>query len=412
MSAKVGQTNYSLNVFKLHSDSSGEVIDIRPDIIGFEFFEDIHQSLMTGQVDFAETFGLVELAPIIGEEWIEFEIEVHGIHRQGSRVISGEMDVYKVADEQSLKNKNTSFRLLLVSRKFKENAKRRNRKAHLGTQDAIVSLIVEEQLKGEMIRVDPCEIEENYIFPNWHPISCIKAMTKNAISKEFKDPDYCFFEDFDGFHFCSTSFMIEQPIIVPPNNNMFKSAIIVNWFGDHSDFNVEEHHKKHSFDMIDNMNKGLYGSTLIHHDLVNRRYRESTQNYFGTFEKFKHVEDIPLLSVDGAGFEKAKMQYIPAHGIDNPGSYIDEVMIDQRKDLSIRQNQTEQNLMVLEVDGMAVPVRIGYPLEFELKSINGVDNEEDHEKLHGKFLIAKIRHQFTLKKYKQYVEISKDGYFF
>lgn len=414
MSQQTGNTNYSLNVFKLHSDSSGEVIDIRPDIIGFEFFEDIHQALLTGQVDFAETYGLVELSPIIGEEWIEFEIEVHGIHNQGSRIITGEMDVYKVADEQTLKNKNTSFRLYLISKKFKKNAKSRNRKYYLGTQDVIVANIVENQLEGEMIRIDACEIEEGYIFPNWHPISCIKAMQKNSISVQYKDPDYCFYEDFDGFHYVSTSFMIDQPIIKPANNDMFKSAIIANWFSETSDFNVEEHHKKHSFDMINNMNKGLYGSTLIYHDLVNRKYRQDEDNYFGTHGQFKHAEDVPLLSVDGAGYEKSKFQYIPAHGIDNPGVYIDEVIKKQRKDLAIRQNQTEQNSLVLEVDGIASsePIKVGYPLQFEIKSIHGVDTEEDHEKLHGKFLITKIRHQFTLKKYKQYIEISKDGYFF
>ena len=73
--------------------------------------------------------------------------------------------------------------------------------------------------------------------------------------------------------------------------------------------------------------------------------------------------------------------------------------------------QSEQNLMVLEIDGEP-NMKIGYPMTFELMSIKDDDKETQHDKLYGDFLITKIRHVFMREEYRQFVEISKDSYDF
>ena len=411
------QTNYTIHKFDLHADSSGETVDLKPYLFAFEFYEDIHQSFMVGFVDLVDPDALIEKSPLIGEEWIDFELEVHGIHRQGERFIVGEMDIYKISDEKPHTHKTETFRLHTVSRKFKNNAKHRTRAAYTGTQDQIVATLVENQLDGDLVEADECLVENTYIFPNWHPVGCIKELMAKSISAEYNDPDFCFYEDFEGFHYVSTSYMIDKPIIYPTaGRSMFKNNIINIFDGDETDFNVEVQTKKFAFDMIDNMNKGLYGSTLIYHDLVNRIYRQDETNYADTFGEFTHCDDLQLLTVDSAGYEKSRFLYTPMNGVDNPGVYPDDPTKDQIKKLVIRQNQTEQNTLVMTMDGVPGSdnkgIRVGNPIMFDMKSIYGLDDIEDHEKLWGKLLITKIRHRFDLNKYVQFIELSKDAFQF
>ncbi len=325
-----------------------------------------------------------------------------------------ELDVYRVEQEKQGEHKQVMFRLKLISRVFKQNAKKRNRKFYVGTQDAIASEICLFQLEKPIVRIDACLFEEEYIFPNWHPIGCINHMTLNAKSAEYGDPDYVFYEDMEGFHFVSMSYMIDKNFdqIFPTHGMKFRSQIPVKYNPTETDHNVSKVHKKFSFDVIDNVNQGMYGMTMIHHDIHNRKWRESGEGYLATYGKFEHNELVPLAIFNGFGNDKNRMVYAPMNGIENPGVYQDEFYVEQRKDLVIRQLQSEQNSMILEIDGEP-EMRVGRPLDFEYISIKGEDKDaqELHDKLNGWFLVTKIRHFFDRDYYRQFVEISKDTYF-
>lgn len=406
-------TNYTLDKLKIYSLSGGE-IDLKPLMINMEIYEDIHSPFLQAQVDVYETESVVEMLPIVGDEWVECIIINHGIHNTNRQKIEFKLDVYRIEQEQQGDHKQLTFRINLISQSFKKNGSRRNRKFYRGTQDAIVADIVGAQLEGKLVRSDACMFEEEYIFPNWHPISCINQMRINSKSDEYGDPDYVFYEDMEGFHYLSMSYMIDPLFdqIYPTMGIKFRSQIPTEYVNTDSDFNVEEHHKKFAFDVIENTHKGMYGATLIHHDVTNRVWREDASNYLGTFGKFMHNAPVPLTKIAGGmDNEKNRMLYMPMNGIDNPGVYQDEFYRDQRKELVIRQLQTEQNTMVLEIN--AEPeMRVGRPLDFELLSIAGgaETDSKPNKKLSGFFLVTKVRHFFDRDFYTQFVEMSKDSY--
>lgn len=413
---KTTNSNYSLEVLEIHSNQGGSA-DLIPFLSAMEIFEDIHSPFLQAQIDVIETESLIETLPIVGDEYVVCEIRVKGVTNSANRLIKFDLDVYKIEDEQTYKHRSTSYRLRCISKTFKNNANARVRKYYIGTQDAIVQEICDAQLsivkgnKREAVKIkrfDPCEFEEGYIFPNWHPIGCIKKLCKNASSVEYKDSDYFFYEDLDGLHFVSASFMIESKVIKPQSGKNFKPVIIQNFTDSSSDFNITDYHKKHSFDTVKNVNNGMHGTTLIHHDLVNRRWREDGSDYLGTFHDFKHNAFTQLTLLAGEEEQKNRIQLMPMNGIDNPGVYTDEFYRDIKKKQVIRQMQTEQNLMVLEIDGEP-KIKVGYPIDFEFMSIKG-ETEIQNDKLRGEFLITKIRHVFMREEYKQFVEISKDSY--
>lgn len=408
-------TNYTLDELKIHSLMGGE-IDLAPHFINIEIYEDIHATFLTAQIDIYEVDSFVEILPIVGDEYVTCKYTVHGMHKGAKKKFEFELDVYKVEQEKMGTHKQTMFRLRLISRSFKKNASKRNRKFYVGTQDAIVEEICMLQLQKPVVRMDACEFEEEYIFPNWHPIGCINQMVTNAKSVEYGDPDYVFYEDMEGFHFVSMSYMIDPAFdqVFPTFGMRFRSIIPVeyNEGNNMADYNVSDYHKKSSFDVITDTNVGMFGMTLIHHDIHNRKWREEGDNYLSTFGNFMHNGLMPLTLFAGPDNEKNRIAYVPMNGIENPGVYQDEFYVEQRRNLIIRQMQTEHNTMILEIDGEP-EMRVGRPLDFKLFSIKGNDKNAltENDKLTGFFLINKIRHFLDREYYKQFVEISKDTYF-
>lgn len=405
------QNNYSLEFLQLISKSGGAT-DLIPYMYGLEIFEDIHSPFLHAQVDVMETESIIEQLPLVGDEFVVAVLRIHGIHKTSEKFITFTMDVYKIEDEQMYKHKATVFRMLLISQSFKKNASKRNRKYYIGTQDLIANMICGIQLERPIIRTDPCMFEEEYIFPNWHPVGCINHLAKNSVSMKYNDPDYVFYEDLEGYHYLSMSYIMDvgNGFVESSDGGWFKAPIIQQFTSEKDDFTVSEYHKKHAFDMIDNTNKGMYGTTLIYTDTLNRWWDESGSNYQSTFGNFKHLASVPLTLFADASNEKNRMVYVPMNGLLNPGVYRDVFYQDQKKNLIIRQMQSEQNLMVLEIEGEP-NMEIGKVMGFDLHSVKKEDADTLHDKLYGFFLINKVRHVFARDKYVQYVEISKDSYF-
>lgn len=410
------QGGYEINTLVLVT--RGDVVDLKDKLINFEIYEDIHSPFLLGFVDLFDMDTIVETGSIVGEEeYVNFDLTITGTFGQASRKIEGTLYVYKIEDEHEIKNKGDAFRLRLVSKEFFLNSKARNRKFYEATQSDIVAEIVEAQLESELIRVDPTELEQRYIFPNWHPVSCIYSMAENSRSAGYRgEPDYVFYQDLEGFHYVSMSYMIDEgnglamPFI---GDKWFKNEIVNSNVKEKHTFNIISHHKKQAFDIVDNVNRGMYGASQINHNLAKRKWRHGTSSYAETFGSFEHLADNEL-SLRGGDYVKNRMQLIPSNTFGS-GVYPEEVYPEDVRKIAIRQLQTEQNLFVLHIQGEAGKVgnelKVGRPMYFDLRSKKGkLDDNTDNDLLHGKFLITRIRHSFTNDKYWQFLEMAKDSY--
>jgi hypothetical protein len=409
-----GKNNYSLEYLQIISNQSGRNVDLIPYMHGIEIYEDIHSPFLHAQVDLVETESIIETLPMVGDEFVVAVLRQHGVLDTSQEFITFNMDVYKIEDEQKHKHKATQFRIKLISRSFKKNASKRTRNYYVGTQDLITSEIVGEQLEQPMARVDPCMFEEEYIFPNWHPIGCINKLSQNSVSLFYQDSDYVFYEDLEGFHYLSMSYMMDKGNgeVIPFTGGFFKSPVVSEFLNEKLEFTVSDYHKKHAFDVIDNTNKGMYGATTVYNDVLNRWVDEDASNYLENFYGFGfHLSNLPLMEpLYKDGTEKNRMINMPVNGLENPGPYTDLFYPLQRRNLVMRQMQSEQNTMVLEIEGEP-KLDVGKPMGFELISIKEHDRDTLNDKLFGYFLITRIRHVFARDKYIQYVEIAKDSYF-
>lgn len=404
--------NWKLNSCVITSYSGGGSISLFSYVNQIEIYEDIHKTFLSAQIDIVETEGLIERLPIKGDEYVTASFTITGINQTTAKNVSFEMDVYRLEKEIKFKHKATSFRLQLVSKSFQKDVDNRTRKYFRGTQDEIVAQLVDAQLGGELIRVDKCAFEEEYIFPNWHPSQCIKKLAKNSLSDEYNDPDYVFYEDLEGFHYVSMSYMIDPAWqVYAQTTGRFQSLIPegVADRGSVADFNIEYIHKRFSYDNINNINYGMYGTTLITHDVAQRKWRETGADYATEFPTVLHNASTELTKLAGEHSWKNRMMLHPTNEKISKGVYNTDDYTDQKKRLVVRQMQTENNNLVLEF--MADPnLKVGYAMNLKLGSIDGVNSNKEDELLSGMFLITKIRHVISRETYFQMVEISKDSY--
>lgn len=406
-------SNYTLDVLQLVSRTGG-MIDLVPYFTVIEIYEDIYSPLLYGRVDVVETKSIIETLPLRGDEFVFCSLRLHGAHNATPKYIFFYMDIITVENEETYRHKGATFTMQLISQSFKQNMKTRDRRWHFpATQDAVVKEIVEFQLQKPVIRTDPCMYEEQYIFPNWHPLSCVNKLKQNSISARYMDSDYVFYEDLKGFNYVSMSYLADPANsgggLKPSTADSFKAVIITDVNDTKNDYNIESYHKKRSFDSIENHRRGMYGTTLIYNDPVNRKWDESKKGYFESFLMNVHNAHIPLTLIEGVGHEKNKMMYQPMNGVENPGVYTDEYYQEQKQLLALRQMQFEHNAYVLEFNGEP-NLEVGKVFKWDLISMKDDDKETKHDTLNGFFLITKIRHQFLRESYKQYVEVAKDSY--
>lgn len=410
------QTNYE--VTRLFLFTKGDIIDINAKFTKFEIYEDIHSPFLIGAIDIFDADTMIETGSILGEdEYIEFEFTITGSNNLANRKMSGKLYIYKIEDERQENNRSDIFRLRLVSESFFLNTKARNRKFYEATQSDIVSEIAEEQLGREMVRIDKTELEQRYIFPNWHPIACITSMSYNSRSVAYKgEPDYVFYEDLEGFHYVSMSYMIDEKngkVLPFVGDDWFRNLIVTESTNPKFDNNLVAQYKKSAFDIVDNVNKGLYGATMINHNIARRKWRQDVSGYAETFKEFEHLAPHEL-SERGEDYGKSRYQLIPSNTFGS-GVYPEDIYpLDKRK-TAIREMQSEQNIFALVIDGdpgkPGAEMKIGRPLKFNVRSKKGgPDDETDNIYLSGKFLVTRIRHVFQTEAYTQYVQVIKDSY--
>jgi hypothetical protein len=393
--------------------------NITEHVYNINIIESIYNQSITGTLDVRDPYSMMEKFPIIGDgesvtiTWQTLGGNV-GFTQSTEKTIT--LDVNKIQDETIIKNKLILFRLILVSPIMKKNFNKRVRKFYSGTQDTIVRRLVETQLEEKMLRVDPCEVDNPYVFPNLHPLACIDYLAKQAKSFEYGDPDYKFFQSLgdrgdNGFNFVSSSYMIDQPRLIASHGDDFAARIHHDIQDQRTRFNIESVHKKKSFNVLDNMNSGMFGSTMLYHDLTHKKWREIANTYDDLFEDYKHSEFWPLILMEGIAerHKKNNFHVLPTQADTSTGSYSNEYTEDTHLKRVIRMKQIDQNQHILRVH--ADPAfKIGYPMILDYKSPKSELSEIHHNLLHNKFLVTEIRHTITDEKYTMFVGICKDSY--
>jgi len=307
--------------------SSGVKSDITNIIVEINLFEDIFKSTMTGSVIFADTNNLVDNMPIIGQEFLAFKIFTPGLARSDLDFDYTEnvFCVYEIGNRQS-STSSEIVELKLCSPELLRNERTRVSKSFEDTVSAtVLSLLTDPKYINTKkdIFIEPSLGVRVIVSPNFHPFSLIKNLSQEAIAYNNNSPHFLFFENTRGFHFRSLQSLYADG--VSGQYHYGDKGFEDRYEADGSSGTIAQGFKRilelqtpQKNNALQDINGGMLGSTLIMHDIYNKKYTKSTFSYFNNHNDFERLEG------DAQMYAPTKYNYVAIDDQNNTvGSFTD-----------------------------------------------------------------------------------------
>ena len=279
--------------------SSGQLADITNIIVEINLFEDIFKSTMTGSVIFVDTNNLVDNMPIVGQEFLAFKIFTPGLARSDLDFDYTEnvFCVYEIGGRESSTNSEV-VELKICSPELLRNERTRVSKSFESTvSETVLSLLKDPKYintKKDIFIESSLGIRV-IVSPNFHPFSLIKNLSKEAIAYNNNSPHFLFFENTRGFHFRSLQSLYAEGI--SGQYHYGDKGFEDKYDADGSSGAIAQGYKRilqlstpQKNNVLLDINGGMLGSTLIMHDIYNKKYTKSTFSYFDNHNDFERLE--------------------------------------------------------------------------------------------------------------------------
>ena len=270
-------------------------------------YEDIFSNFLKGNIVLIDSTGIMETMPIIGEEFLDIEIETPGsspaANLTGSEpedirheVIKSKFRIISVQNITSIGERVQTYMLNFVSPEYITNLRKKVQKCYpVGKSGKLISDIVkdvywdyirDENHNSKYLHVEDTIGMHSYAFPNFTPLQVMNFLSARAVSSNglSSGSAFVFYELFgdgesegSGFRFDSLETLMSKASKATyhysPKNIPNQS------FGASDFFNVETFDIVSLFDTLGNLHDGMYVNRLITHDIVRMKYDIIDYNY-------------------------------------------------------------------------------------------------------------------------------------
>ena len=498
--------DYLVDKLVIKSPNIDSPIDLTPVYDTISIYEDLSSSYLLCDISIIESFGLRELIPIIGEEFIEIIASTRGVTAgEGSDtgnlldgIISKVFRVTSISPMVSTNDRVKNYVLHCTSVEAIINEKTRISRGYPNfSYDQIIEDIYDKDIMEPLrtdyaafvpetqykkIIIEPTEGIHNLGLPFKKPFQHIDDLAEKALSLNEPEADqvpagqvvppaeqaggalYMFYETLSFFRFESLETIFKRE----PKRHIFATpGPALDAEDNEAGFNsVLDFEVDGLFDIVDNLREGMYASKLITHDMTRMRYTITGYSYVkrkdivaqedpatgATVEvdgvpsepesSVQKLEDLTLsLSESGTAGklvtdkndllndkdngERSKIKFMStkfnhsyffnanrkaAGGGAEPN--IKENQLERRTQIRDSQLQQLNNIKItLKMYGDS-SLRVGEVINFYVPSQSIQEGQENVPDvfLSGKYLITKIKHEFTAEKYLMHVQIRKDSY--
>jgi hypothetical protein len=251
-----------------------------------------------------------------------------------------------------------------------------------------LSKVVEDILKNylktqKQVFTEPTKGIQEYIVTDKRPFAAIKDILVRSVSERRKSSAYVFFEDHNGFNFCTMEFLFSMdPVARFTNYTSPAYSIIPSNFR-----NIYGYTLPDTFDTAMKLGRGAFTSTLKYIDLETQNY--STKDVSPDVKSMKRGES-PLSSSDRFKqlFSNSGMvQYIPKD-MRKPDTYIDE-MLPNRAAYAAELDQQRLHIAILGDSTLSV----GQKIYVELMNVDGTTGPKRPDPLlAADYIITKLIH--------------------
>lgn len=347
-------------------------------------------------------------APIFGFETLHITLETPG---KGS--MTKDFRIYSITDRHLGKDRNLVYVLNFVADEAWKNYNKRVSKSYKNKRIHEIVQDVYGQLGGGSIQVEPTKFNHHIIIPNLHPIQAINWLSTRANPASYQGSNYLFWQTFDSHYWWPVEKLLEKG---PKQSILFQPANVRQSGGYHArevnlDIEAIQEYKFDNYsDVRENQEQGMYGSELITHSHVRKKWERYTWDYVGQFDKHKHLyPGNKLYSNSRQDLNKKENKFkLHTTGVDPFLFQVDRWLLDR-----VSQLQQLQNVkLTVHVPGNS-NLRVGDVINYDMPSPEPpVSNQQQIDKYYrGKFLISGIRHKVNQKEYVTGLELIKDSVF-
>ena len=276
--------------------SVGETsVDVTAEVMEVVIYEDTQNVVLSGSIVFKDNFNLPNIMPLLGQEILRLKLSTPSLQNK-PEIIDFTEQVFFIHDMEvstSVGDMNQVHILNFISMEAMINQRKKISKTLKGTYADIVKSILRGELESTKdLYIEPSSGIKQIIGPNWHPFNIIEMAKRESVSKEYASPTYLFYETMWGFHFRSLESLYTAPTSAYYTTssqgglNVQKGGQqdVIGEFQKILNFNIDQ-----KPDTLLNSSSGVYGSTLITHDIFNKTFATSTYNYLDAFPNEKHI---------------------------------------------------------------------------------------------------------------------------
>ena len=343
-----------------------KTISLKKIFLELSFYESLQSTFLKGEIILLDTFDLQVNFPLIGNETLSIVLT------DQSKATSKELTfkIYKLEDEalyRGITNKKI-LRLHFVSEEGITNEQVKISKKFSGTAESILgSLITNNMSSLKTLTTEATDSSVLDIYANyWRSTKVIDLVSKKSKSAAYSD--YVFYEDIDGFHFKTLSYLMAQDI----KQELLYSLVAKSTTSTH---NIKMFKWNSCFNVLEDTHLGLFGTTLY-------RPHETNYSYTKTEDTFKDK----FSEVTGLG-----KHLIYDAGLSTENSHVRVTFLDP--DITAVRNVSMKGL-----ENYKVNVKVNGDLDRRPGDIVKIlfpvfdSSSYSNNNFNGKFLIMKIKH--------------------
>ena len=268
-------------------------------------YQDLDSAFVSGNLLFFDSIGATNRLPIIGNEFLEFKIRTP-IEAEGDEEINATNHRFQVYEKKSVKtSQNTqAVSLSFTSIESIRNERLRVSKSLSGSYAEMVNTLV----KGDKnllnskkdLFIDPTLGNFTFTFPNVRPIDGVRMVQYMSEPVNFKTPHYMFYENNRGFHFRTLESLYRESGDTTRNRPFVAYFDLLSAFNPsfttpdaYTDSPITKPYSfsfNESYDTLTNTRRGLFGSTMYSHDLIDKKFTKTKMSYTNFYEQALHID--------------------------------------------------------------------------------------------------------------------------
>ena len=414
--------------------SQGQPFEFRFMVIELNYFEDLYNNAITGNLLINDSNGFLSLLGFNGNDYLMLTFGKPGSDEKINKVFR----IFKVSNRTLVKETNENYILhfiseeALISEQYKVSKSYKNKKVSEMVSDILYNTLIVKPEKFLTKNNEETADARDIVVPIMAPFEAINWLATQAISKTSKTigSPYLFYENYEGYNFKSLQSLFDGPVYgiykyEPKNLTLLEDARVQDLNAEIK--NVIAYEAINQFDMLNLIDSGAFANRLIAVDTIRSTYTITDFDYDQYFQNAKKLNKYGILSNalnrkgDSANStyegviktvttntgESTLSPYIRSH---YPGV----------KDINIELRIPHRTAQFAQID--AIKYRISIPgdpkmtvgniVEFRLPDMrideNGDRNMDRYYS--GKFLVTAVRHKFDQEnKFITLIEICKES---